>query len=64
MDRKDRKAQERYDETANNPPADPRKPPPNLEPGSHSTGGRKDHAIPGEGEGDSSDRPHRNPGGA
>ena len=42
--------QERYEQTANNPPVDPRKPPPNLGPGSHSTGGRKDHAEPGEGE--------------
>ena len=38
--------------TANEPPVDPRKPPTNLEPGSHSTGGRKDHAVPEEGEPD------------
>lgn len=37
--------------TANDPPIDPRKPPPNLEPGSHSTGGAKDHQLPHEGEG-------------
>ena len=36
--------------TANEPPVDPRKPPTNLEPKSHTTGGRKDHALPGEGE--------------
>jgi hypothetical protein len=50
MDRDERKARERYEHTANNPPVDPRKPPPNETPGSHSTGGRKDHALPNEGE--------------
>lgn len=51
MDRKERKAQEKYLQTANDPPVDPRKPPPNEQPGSHSTGGRKDHAIPEESDG-------------
>ncbi|HET7730051.1 MAG TPA: hypothetical protein VFK48_08475 [Usitatibacter sp.] len=45
------KAQAMYEKTANDPPVDPRKPPGNLEPGSHSTGGRKDHAQPDEGDG-------------
>ncbi|HYC37191.1 MAG TPA: hypothetical protein VEC19_12265 [Usitatibacter sp.] len=50
MGRDEKKAREKYSETANNPPRDRRKPPPNTAPGSHSTGGRKDHAQPGEGE--------------
>jgi hypothetical protein len=51
MAERERTTQEGYEDTsAENPPVDPRKPPPNLEPGSHSTGGRKDHAEPGEGE--------------
>lgn len=32
------------------PPLDPRKPGANTTPGSHSTGGAKDHQEPGEGE--------------
>ena len=50
MSPEDKDAAKRYEQTANNPPVDPRKPPANLEPGSHSTGGRKDHAVPGEGD--------------
>ena len=32
----------------NDPPVDPRKPPDNARPGSHSTGGAKDHTQPYE----------------
>lgn len=48
--RSERHAARRYERTANDPPVDPRKPPPNAEPGSRSTGGRKDHQLPHEGE--------------
>jgi hypothetical protein len=50
MDREHRKARQRYEDTANNPPVDRRAAPPNTKPGSHSTGGRKDHKLEGEGE--------------
>jgi hypothetical protein len=64
MDREQRKAQERYEDTANNPPADRRGAPANLKPGSHSTGGRKDHALEGEGEPATGANPKRDGEGA
>jgi hypothetical protein len=51
VDRKIDKARERYSQTANEPPVDPRQPAANPEPGSHSTGGARDHARPGDSEG-------------
>jgi hypothetical protein len=46
-------ARRRYAETANDPPVDPRKPGPNREPGSHTTGGAKDHQSRDDSEGPS-----------
>ena len=53
MDRKDQQKtpEERYSATANNPPVDPRKPKPRTTPGSHSTGGARDHRTEGDSEG-------------
>jgi hypothetical protein len=56
MQRKLRRAGEKYERTANDPPVDARKPPTDGEPASQSTGGRKDHAEPGEGERPASSR--------
>jgi hypothetical protein len=44
------RARESYEKTANDPPVAPVRPPENAEPGSHSTGGAKDHQLPGEGD--------------
>jgi hypothetical protein len=43
--------QEQYERTTNQPPVDPRKPTKKNTPGSHSTGGAKDHTTPGDSEG-------------
>jgi len=52
MSRKDEaKARERYEATANQPPVDPRKPVARDTPGSHTTGGAKDHQTPRDSEG-------------
>ena len=42
---------EQYERTANEPPVDPRKPARKNTPGSHSTGGAKDHTTPDDSEG-------------
>src|SRR4051812_46770192 len=44
------RARRAYEKTANDPDVKRDRPPPGLEPGSHSTGGAHDHAEPGEGE--------------
>ena len=44
------RARRAYDETANDPRVPRDTPPGGLRPGSHSTGGARDHAQPGEGE--------------
>lgn len=43
--------QEQYERTANQPPVDPRKPVARDTPGSHTTGGAKDHQTPRDSEG-------------
>ncbi len=49
----ERRAQERYYETANNPPADSRPTRLRDTPPTHTTGGAKDHAQAREGDGQS-----------
>ena len=44
------RARRAYEETANDPPVPRDTPPPGLQPGSHSTGGARDHKERGEGE--------------
>ena len=44
------RARRAYDETANNPRVPRDTPPDGLRPGSHSTGGARDHKQRGEGE--------------
>jgi hypothetical protein len=44
------RARRAYDETANNPRVPRDTPPGNIRPGSHSTGGARDHQDPREGE--------------
>jgi len=44
------RARRAYDKTANDPDVKRDKPAANSEPGSHSTGGARDHAERGEGE--------------
>jgi hypothetical protein len=53
-----RRARRAYEQTANNPDVKPDHPPANAQPGSHSTGGARDHGEAGEGEPGAADKRH------